>query len=292
MKNKNFFACVSTNIGVSREENQDNFYFNGKIKPDDNREHIRFYDSFNNGIFAVADGMGGHSHGDFASKATVTEIENVLANEKNITITEINRYIDSANSIICRKMNKCSQRIGSTFVLANISGFNLKVFNIGDSKCLLFRNGEIVQISRDHNVEASLLASGVSKELASKNPKRKHLTQHLGIFPEEMLLSVYESENITLEKDDVIVLCSDGVTDALSNSDIAQIIKNCRRPQRLSNDLVFEAINKGSRDNVTALTITVGKAMSNMLEKVCWILGGVLAAAAGVAAGLALLSIF
>lgn len=292
MKKSKLFASVSTNIGVSRKENQDNFYFGGKTKPDEEREHIRFYGSFDNEIFAVADGMGGHSHGGFASKIAVDEIERMLSNEKKVTITEINRYIDAANTELCRKMNVCKERVGSTVVLAYISGYKLSVYNIGDSKCLLYRNGNVVQLSKDHTVAENLRDSGVTNEQIAGNPRKNQLTQHLGIFPEEMLLSVYESEKITLEKDDVIVLCSDGLTDALSKEDIAEIIKNNRRVQRLSNDLVFAAIDKGSRDNVTAMAISVGKAMSNVLEKVCWILGGALASAAGVAAGLAVLSLF
>lgn len=291
MSSKKIFASVSSNRGSIRKNNQDNFYLNGKISLSDKEEHFSASGNFCDGVFAVADGMGGESYGEFASRVSV-ETLNEFVDEKLDNINVIQRYIDSANTKICEKILDTQERIGTTITLVSVYNDVVSLYNVGDTRCFLYRNGEIKQISKDHTVVANLIQMNMLTEEEAKTDKRRHqLSQHLGIFPEDIAISVFEGEKITLAQGDMIIICSDGVTDVLDNGDIKEIIDRNTRVQRISDDLVYSAIDKGSRDNVTALVIQACKKTQKFSSKIGWVLGCIGAGLLGVLAGLIYLNI-
>lgn len=292
MGSKKIFASVSSNRGSIRKNNQDNFYLNGKMLSSDKEEHFSASGYFGDGVFAVADGMGGESYGEFASRVAVETLNEFVDNKKLDTINVIQRYIDSANTKICDRILDTQERIGTTITLVSVYNDVASLYNVGDTRCFLYRNGEIKQISKDHTVVANLIQMNMLTEEEAKTDKRRHqLSQHLGIFPEDIAISVFEGEKITLAQEDMIIICSDGVTDVLDSYDIKEIIERNTRVQRISDDLVYSAINKGSRDNVTALVIQTCKKSSKLSSKIGLVLGCIGAGLLGVLTGLIYLNI-
>lgn len=291
MKVKKIFASVSSNVGNNREKNQDNFCLNGKTMSEEKHKHICYSDTFDGGVFVVADGMGGQSLGEYASLVAVEAVREDIENGTKLdNITAVERCIDKANTRICKRMVETKERIGTTIAIVTVYSGNVNIYNVGDSRCFLYRDGALIQLSKDHTVVANLVEMNILTEEQAKTDKRRHqLSQHLGMFPEDITISVYQGQSFELAPDDVIIICSDGITDVLENDDIVKIIKSNDRVQRLSDELVFRAMEYGSKDNVTAMVIESCKKHKNINNKLSWIIGGVVAAAAGIVAGLATL---
>jgi len=126
--------------------------------------------------------------------------------------------------------------------------------NVGDSKVFLFRKEVLKKISEDHNQAQSLVNLGlITEEEARIHKDKSKLTQYLGIFQEEMVLEPYVTDNIILEKEDIFLICSDGLTDMLSYTDIAQILKTDISLKDKCKKLVNNANNKGGNDNITVV---------------------------------------
>lgn len=291
MKNRLNDAAVCSDVGNVRQENQDNFYLDGIFDSDKNESFISKRISFKkNALFAVADGMGGQSFGSYASLRAVSLLRDYFFKSNFKLDSRIEEYIDAANNDICSYAAKTATMIGTTLVVLSIENERARVYNIGDSRCYLYRKGKLLQLSKDHTLAAELAAMKVLSAEEAENDSRKHqLTQHIGISQEEMLLSVYRSPEITLKSGDRLLLCSDGVTDALNNGEIAGILSGKGRSKRVANDIVFKALDNNAGDNVTALVVSiVDTAKEKRIRNLIW--GGLLllAAAAGIVTGLLL----
>lgn len=161
--------------------------------------------------------------------------------------------MNTANKKICSLISENNgTRSGSTFVLVYIKDGYANCYNIGDSRIYLIRNKNIQQISEDHTRCMQMIKMGVlTKEEAIKHRDRHVLTQHLGIFPEELIIQAYKSETIKIQNNDIFLLCSDGLTDMLSDDEIVRVF-NADMPAKTYTDLLISAaIEKGGRDNVT-----------------------------------------
>ena len=242
--------------GRIRSINQDNYFINGKTLANSADENDSFRLTCKEGLFAVADGMGGEHDGEFASLAVVRALADMK--QRTPTYEQLCKCIENANNLICARSESISARIGSTIVAAVISGERLAVCNVGDSKCLMYKDGKITQLSKDHTVTAQLVEAGIiTPEQALKDNRRHRLFQHLGIPQEEMTLSVYSNEEVVIQDGDIIILCSDGLTDGLSFDDISSAIKENNDIDNLSQKLAALAMEKGSTDNITVMTIAV-----------------------------------
>lgn len=169
----------------------------------------------------------------------------------------MNAYVQSANNAICTFVQENNgERSGSTMALLCISPEKKEAVasNVGDSKVFLFRKNELKKISEDHNQAQSLVNIGLITEDEARTHKDKSkLTQHLGIFQDEMVLEPFISDNIILEKDDLFLICSDGLTDMLSYDDISNIIKEDVSLKEKCKRLVEEANKNGGEDNITVV---------------------------------------
>lgn len=292
MKKKRLFAGVCTDIGTTRKVNQDNFFLNGTILRNCYMVSSSARDEFDEGVFAVADGMGGESHGEFASRTVVESLLD-LSNRGKIEYEDVNRVIDKANSIICRKITETKKNIGTTIVMAVIRDNQVDVYNIGDSKCFLYRDGSLIRLSKDHTVTAQMVEANLMTEEQARTDKRKHqLLQHLGIFPEDMALSLFSQDRFSLKKDDIILLCSDGLTDGLEEDEIIDVIETTRSVSVLAPKLVRLAIENGSTDNTTAMVIKALSDKSRMLKVLLYTLACFCTAALGAVSALVALNIF
>ena len=239
--------------GLVRTENQDNYYVNGTYRQNiSDNSVLRNNDiSENSGLYAIADGMGGEKDGGLASLLAVQNLN------KSITSGEsMSQYLIALNNNICNKIREMDgRRIGSTFAGICVSGANAQIVNLGDSRVYLFRDGELSQISKDHTAAQQLIDLGMLDIDTAKQHKDRHkLTQHLGIFTDEFIIEPYVTY-CDVMPGDIFLLCSDGLTDMLGESEITQIMRTSNDISGLTESLYCAAIDKGGKDNITILLL-------------------------------------
>jgi protein phosphatase len=141
--------------------------------------------------------------------------------------------------------------MGSTLTMAFVSGWRLFVFHAGDSRCYLYRGGRLRQLTDDHTIAAELARHGVIKpEEVRRNRFRHVVTNVLGGHEADLRVDV---EKIDLEPGDAVLLCSDGLTDVVTDDRIAAVLSSVPDPRAACERLVTEANDAGGPDNVTAV---------------------------------------
>lgn len=258
-----YTSAVSVDKGLIRNNNEDNFYIGGDFLNPDNRDlsnTISFNPSEPVEIYGVFDGMGGEAMGEEASFLAAQAVEKahkrIEAGEKDVVKTVLSA-IEDANTKICRKMIESGEkRIGTTFASLVIKNDIATVINVGDSRVYLLRKGKMRQISTDDTTAQRLVNMGVISQEKAKTHKDRHkLTQHLGIFRDEMLIEPHIAKEIKVEGGDKFLLCSDGLTDMLGDDKISKILNKDKSAEELSLDLLNGALKKGGKDNVTTLVV-------------------------------------
>lgn len=246
-----FDCCFLTDVGKIRNNNEDNFFLNGNYKraPWD-LSYTKYDLIYRGGLFAVCDGMGGEEYGERASLIAVE----TLKEYRDMNFNEsINKYINEANEKICDLINENNgTRSGTTLALIYIQEGIVYTYNVGDSRIYLFRRGRLKQISKDHTRAEQMVDMGIlTKEQAASHRDRHIVTQHLGIFPEELIIEAYKSEQFEVANNDVLLICSDGLTDMVSDEEIQTVMQTNDSANGIANELMNKALNKGGKDNVT-----------------------------------------
>ena len=255
-------AVAASNVGNVRGNNEDNFFINGKTLQAVIPETVYISDESSRGLYAVCDGMGGEENGELASEIAVNTLREYYWKpfEKGTDLVEnVNQYTEEANARICVEIEKNGgQRMGSTFSALYIRDGLAHAFNVGDSRVYMFRNNQLTQLSQDHTQVRGLVDMGiVSAEQARTHPGRHTLTQHLGIFPSEMVIEPYAARPLEIENGDVFLLCSDGLTDMLEDDEIANIMGQNPYPRGTAESLIAAALKNGGKDNVTVIAAKV-----------------------------------
>ena len=188
-----------TDIGMRRSINQD-FLFSSE-KPVGKLPNL----------FIVADGMGGHKAGDFASRqATQTIVDFLQTSTEENMVVGIRNAVEEANRVVIAKAAESEdfEGMGTTVVLATIFENTMYVANVGDSRLYLERD-ELKQITKDHSlVEEMVRMGGIDEEAARYHPKKNVITRAVG-GSDEIQIDFFE---IQLAPGDVILMCSDGLT--------------------------------------------------------------------------------
>ncbi len=251
-----FAAC--SDKGTVRQNNEDNFFIQGQAPmPTAASDHYStFSANLSEGVAAVFDGMGGEAYGASASSL----LARLLASNPQAVLRAGDRavpqYVERANTLVCEMQKEKKARIGSTMTIASVTSDSVTVYNLGDSPAYLFSGSSLKKLSRDHTVAQQLVNLGIlSPEQAASDNRRHQLTQHIGVDPSEMALSAHNSGAFPFGPGDCLLLCSDGVTEGLSESDIAKILSAGTTAERLASTIVDCAIRGGSRDNVTAVVV-------------------------------------
>lgn len=252
-------AAVCTDIGNGRHENQDNFYLNGIFDNVKKKKLLSKSITFKrNALFAVADGMGGQSFGGYASRTVMKFLKSYFFKNISDFDENIEFCINAINMELCLQAKKLGTKIGTTIVLLSIDKERARVYNIGDSRCYLYRKGSLSQLSKDHTIAEELVSMNILTPDEAKNDYRKHcLTQYLGLSQDEMLLSIYKSPEITLKKGDKLLLCSDGVTERLNDLEIKEFLSEKGSSRRVANKIINRVLDKNVGDNVTALVVSI-----------------------------------
>lgn len=258
-------AAVTVNKGKVRKSNEDNLYLNGLYLNEKTRDIDETYtvtDEPEILMYGVFDGMGGEALGEEASffaAQTLYEANSRKKIERAQSIdAAVNEIVQSANEKICNKMLETGERrIGTTLALLCVQDDMARIYNVGDSRVYFLRNNELRQISVDDTTGQRLVNMGViTKEQLKTHKDRHRLTQHLGIFKDEMKIEPHIAEEIIIKKGDRFLLCSDGLTDMVDDGKIKEILKMNGDETEITKALVEEALANGGHDNVTAMVIT------------------------------------
>lgn len=247
------YAC--THEGRIRANNEDNFFVCGKYK--ENTAINRIYTSQKNAyeeyLYAVCDGMGGIDCGEVASLVAVKQIYQCCNKEK----FSLKDCVFKCNTAVCNEMEKSGGvKMGSTLAALYIKENKAAVCNVGDSRVYKFSKNALVQLSKDHTqVNRMLNLGAITAEQALTHPSRHTLTQHLGIFEEEMLISPFVSEMIEINSGDMFLLCSDGLTDMLTDNEISDILHRHKSLKAAAGELCKAAFEHGGRDNITIVLV-------------------------------------
>lgn len=250
-------SAGGTHVGNVRSNNEDNFYINGYYK-ENSHENIKAAEDDAERTFytyAVCDGMGGESFGEIASlKAleTLPEYDEIGLEE------QMEEYVQDANGRICQEIQESGKRLGTTLALLSIAQGTATICNLGDSRIYQVRKGRLRQLTKDHTQVQQMVDAGVmDREQARESKKRHVLTQHIGIFPDEFILSPYIVTDLRVEPGDVFLLCSDGLTDMLEDEEILACVTAYQdeQPKVIVTKLVLKALEKGGRDNVTVIIV-------------------------------------
>lgn len=259
MKKLRANVCAVTHAGRIRRENEDNYDLNGRMtSTGDLRKGSAFVQSMTEPFhLSVCDGMGGESFGDLASGIAVETIAahatNVYDSGEDFSFA-ISNCLDDANSRICAEINARGKRMGTT--LAAVYAVKGKIYcvNIGDTRIYHYSKGILEQISFDHTHAQTIVDAGqVSQDRISNIPDAKRLTRHLGVFPEEANLSPNISVIDDVDDSDIILLCSDGLTDMLSDDDITAVLSTGESAQDVASKLIRSALERGGKDNITVM---------------------------------------
>ena len=241
----NFRWGAATHIGMERQENQDSFFADPEPA-----------------LFLVSDGMGGHRGGAIASEIVAEDlpvmIENALDKLKVGTPRTVRVLL---NKLIAEQSKQVQlegtsetgfRDMGATLVIVLLRKGRCFVANIGDSRAYRLRKGRMLQLTRDHSVISELIEKGrIEPEQAADHDAQGQITRYIGM--EEKARSHVRS--FILKKDDRLLLCTDGLTDMVTDKEIAAILKAERDPQDACESLIAAANKAGGHDNITTLVI-------------------------------------
>lgn len=231
-----------TDIGRRRKLNQDTVY-----TCDHDLGNLK-------NLFIVADGMGGHKAGDYASAYTVKAIEReVELCESNIPIKILRDAISVANRDVYEKAQAEADfaGMGTTTVAATIDGNVLYVANVGDSRLYLINDG-IRQVTRDHSLVAEMVRKGsITEEAARNHPDKNIITRAIGAY-KDVEIDFFEVE---LQPGDVVLMCTDGLTNMVEDEEIAKIVRASEEIDDVAENLVNMANHNGGKDNIGVVII-------------------------------------
>lgn len=205
-------------------------------------------------LFVVADGMGGHNAGDFASKYAVEVIAREIAASGDTEPPAIMRgAIEKANQelLAASEADPRLAGMGTTAVLASVEGRTLWIANVGDSRLYLVDDG-IFQVTRDHSLVEDMVRRGeISRDEARVHRDKNIITRAIGVL-DKVQVDVYEHE---LQEGCQILMCTDGLSNMVVDDDILSIIKSQRDIAERVERLVQAANENGGTDNITVIII-------------------------------------
>lgn len=233
-------VCAISDVGLSRNNNEDSYSTDAEL-----------------GLFVVADGMGGHAAGEIASKIAIescqTKIQSVSEDpplkQISAAIKQANRDIESAAG-----SNESWKGMGTTLSLLLCHQNRGYLGHVGDSRIYLLRQSHLEQLSDDHSLVGEQIRQGIlTPEQARHSTLSNILLQALGITSE---LDICQ-KNFPLEEGDRLLLCSDGLTDMISDTQIETILTKNNTISTLCRELIDSALSAGGKDNITVILVQI-----------------------------------
>ena len=231
-----------TDVGQVRSQNQDYVY--ASEQPIGNLPNL----------FVLADGMGGHNAGDFASRCAVSVIEASVKKDMSFNPIKIMRHaIEEANEKIheLAKADAGKAGMGTTLVAVTVVGYYAYVANVGDSRLYVIGNG-IRQITHDHSLVEEMVRMGkLTEEEGRNHPDKNIITRAIGAR-DTIEIDFFHEE---LKSGDLILMCSDGLTNMLEDEEIGRILKTPGTIEERAERLIDAANQNGGRDNIAVILI-------------------------------------
>jgi protein phosphatase len=241
-----------SHIGRVRQRNEDS---SGFSRPTGKKEREE-----RGSIFVVADGMGGHRGGDIASRIAVdTVITTYYASGETNPKKALQQSFSEANqAILDKSRNEVNLfGMGTTCTAMVVINSDAYFAHVGDSRAYVLRGGELNQITEDHSLVGEMVKSGIiSNEDAVNHPKRNVITRSLGTHPD--LVTDFPDSPFKLEGGDIFLLCTDGLTSLVNDSELKEILAS-QSPPDACNSLVERANQNGGKDNVTVQVLHVSE---------------------------------
>lgn len=231
-----------TDTGRVRSMNQDSIYASaGQVGPLSN-------------LFIVADGMGGHKAGDFASRFVVEHlVELVESSRPGDPVMLLRKAIERTNDLLYKEAKACQERsdMGSTLVAATVEGDVMYVANVGDSRLYLLRDN-LKQITKDHSLVEEMVSRGqLLRDSDSYKSQKNIITRAMGIRP-GVDVDFFE---VPLMESDCVLLCSDGLTNMVDDQGISRILKTTDTLEEKTGRLIDTANDNGGRDNIAVILV-------------------------------------
>lgn len=233
-------SAAGTHVGLVRSQNEDS--------------HLCRHP-----LYVVADGLGGHAAGEVASALVVERLREVSIGDDatpDAAQRQLAEAVRDANRHIHQSASEDPRRagMGTTVTAAIAVGDTLSLAHVGDSRAYLWRDGELSRVTEDHTpVQRAVRAGVISPEEALHHPSRHVLAQAVGLDVE---IDV-DTPRIELRSGDRIVLCTDGMTDPIPDTDIPGLIADQQAPDDVVASLITAALQRGGPDNVTVVVIDV-----------------------------------
>lgn len=231
--------------GKVRDNNQDSYF----VMPEE-------------GIFLVADGVGGHTHGELASRTAMSDIaafvrENPISHGAEDEL--IKQYFCDLTLLVNEHIytiagEQAPRGMATTLVILYIEGDKAHALNVGDSRIYLIRGGVMTQITEDHTFVNTLVKKGIiSEEEAKTHPDRNMITKAIGadrtVEPDFYTFDIKEN--------DVIIMCTDGLYNEVSSDTVVQMVNEEDDMRKLCSDLVDRANSNGGGDNITVVSVKI-----------------------------------
>ena len=233
-----------TDIGMVREVNQDYVYVSDK--PIGNLPNL----------LIVADGMGGHKAGDFASRFVVENLtEEISKSQEDGPEAIIKKAVESANHklIAEAKRDTSLEGMGTTVIVATVIEHTLYFANVGDSRLYLL-NDTIKQLSKDHSlVQEMVRLGGINPEEAKHHRNKNIITRAIGA-EEDVKIDFFEYH---LKQDDTILMCTDGLSNMVEDEEMFRIVRSSRDVVEAVEHLIEKANSNGGRDNIGVVVAQV-----------------------------------
>lgn len=236
-------AYALTDVGRVRSRNQDYIYSSsdpvGSLK----------------NLFLVADGMGGHKAGDYASRFMVERLNTYVEQHGNRPAVQV---LKDGIRQINRELYEVSTEelslsgMGTTLVAATVEDNTLYVANVGDSRLYLFRNGHMEQVTRDHSYVEEMVARGQMERGSADYRRQKNIiTRALGVS-RQVEVDFFEKD---LEWGDEILMCSDGLSNMVSDDEMARILAERGSVRHKAEALIGLANRQGGMDNIAVIVV-------------------------------------
>jgi len=214
-------------------------------------------------LYCVADGMGGHRAGEMASQIAVQKMQeyyselHTISDDSSIPELLQKLFIEANKKVIAQSESDNQYRnMGTTLTVAVVKDETLYYAHAGDSRLYILRKGQLKQLTDDHTITAELYRMGrISKEEITKHPHRNRLLSYLGM-PEELTVQVGAFE---LAEDDRFLLCTDGLTDAVDDERLSELLSADSNAEAICQSLRETALENDATDNVTSVAGILSK---------------------------------
>lgn len=234
--------CGLTDTGVVRDHNEDSYFCAG---------------GEDTGLFAVADGMGGHEAGEVASRIAVEAVCKGILEEapnEDDPLELLRRTVKRANRSVTEEADRRGTDMGTTLNVAIVAENRVAVANVGDSRAYWIENGSIRQLTEDHSLVAKMVAAGkITKDEARTHPKSNLLYRTIGTRG-GLPVDTFAFE---LRRGGSLLLCTDGLWNEVPDEDIRRICAGAADARAACAALVAKAKENGGKDNITTVVVRV-----------------------------------